>query len=69
MVFQTLRNHKPTPIPVVMVTSGGYHKDSAGIIAASIQNLRVKGLIGPKHENQGADFSMKLMETETGKEV
>lgn len=69
LVFQMLRDHKPRPIPVIMVTSGGYHKDSAGIIAASIQNLMVKGLIGPKHEKQGADFCMKPVETETAHEA
>lgn len=33
-------------IPIVMVTSGGYQRNNARIIADSILNLRHKGLIG-----------------------
>ncbi|XP_072454349.1 histone deacetylase 11 isoform X2 [Notamacropus eugenii] len=42
MVFQAARNHN---IPILMVTSGGYQKHTARIIADSILNLYNMGLI------------------------
>lgn len=41
MVFEAAKKHG---IPIVMVTSGGYTKQSAGVIADSIANLRQKNL-------------------------
>jgi len=69
LVFEMLRRHQPMPIPVVMVTSGGYHTDSASIIAASIQNLWDKGLIGPQNKPQGEDFCLRPEQTETGEGI
>lgn len=42
LVFSTFRTLR---IPVVMLLSGGYLKESAGVIADSIANLRQKGLL------------------------
>ncbi|KAG8221847.1 hypothetical protein J437_LFUL003223 [Ladona fulva] len=44
LVFDKIRKHK---IPIVMLTSGGYQKKTARIIADSILNLNEKGLIPP----------------------
>ncbi|XP_030853161.1 histone deacetylase 11 isoform X1 [Strongylocentrotus purpuratus] len=44
MVFEFARD-RPKPIPIVMVTSGGYQRNNADIIAASILNLWRRGLI------------------------
>lgn len=42
------RAAKQRGIPILMVTSGGYQKKTARIIADSILNLRQQGLIGAK---------------------
>lgn len=42
MVFQLARQNN---VPLVMLTSGGYQKTTANIIAASLQNLVQKGLV------------------------
>jgi histone deacetylase 11 len=42
MIFQACRSHN---IPIVMVLSGGYTKQSAEIIAESLYNLHDKQLI------------------------
>lgn len=42
IVFQNARTRN---IPIMMVTSGGYQKSTARIIADSILNLRALGLI------------------------
>uniref|UniRef100_A0AC34QUF8 Histone deacetylase domain-containing protein n=1 Tax=Panagrolaimus sp. JU765 TaxID=591449 RepID=A0AC34QUF8_9BILA len=41
-VFKTSRKNK---MPIIMVTSGGYTNESAGIIAASLINLKEKNII------------------------
>ncbi|CAL9703799.1 unnamed protein product [Knipowitschia caucasica] len=41
-------------IPILMVTSGGYQKKTARIIADSILNLREQALIGPEEEGEGS---------------
>ena len=43
IVFQKCRTRN---LPIVMVTSGGYQRQTARIIADSILNLRALGLIG-----------------------
>ncbi|XP_052575714.1 histone deacetylase 11 isoform X2 [Peromyscus californicus insignis] len=45
VVFRLVRAHD---IPILMVTSGGYQKRTARIIADSILNLHDLGLIGPE---------------------
>ncbi|XP_031238438.1 histone deacetylase 11 isoform X2 [Mastomys coucha] len=45
VVFRVVRAHD---IPILMVTSGGYQKRTARIIADSILNLHDLGLIGPE---------------------
>lgn len=47
IVFRAARKHG---IPILMVTSGGYQKKTAQIIAASLLNLHSQGLIDHKHE-------------------
>lgn len=42
-VFEICKSHK---IPIVMLTSGGYVRRTARIIADSIINLKAKRLIG-----------------------
>jgi histone deacetylase 11 len=42
MVFKTAKEEK---VPIVMLTSGGYLKKTARIIANSIINLHKKGLL------------------------
>jgi histone deacetylase 11 len=42
IVFQSVRNRN---IPIFMVTSGGYQRNNAQVIADSIYNLYEKGLI------------------------
>lgn len=42
-------------IPIMMVLSGGYHRDSADIIGSSILNLWKKGLLLPNATLAGAD--------------
>jgi histone deacetylase 11 len=44
MVFKLARQNN---IPLVMLTSGGYQKTTANIIAASLQNLVQQGLVKP----------------------
>uniref|UniRef100_A0A2S2N961 Histone deacetylase 2 n=1 Tax=Schizaphis graminum TaxID=13262 RepID=A0A2S2N961_SCHGA len=44
MVFKLAQQNN---IPLVMLTSGGYRKSTANIIAASLQNLVQKGLVKP----------------------
>lgn len=44
MVFKLARESN---IPLVMLTSGGYQKTTANIIAASLQNLVQQGLVKP----------------------
>ncbi|XP_060865740.1 histone deacetylase 11 isoform X5 [Metopolophium dirhodum] len=44
MVFKLAQQNN---IPLVMLTSGGYHKSTANIIAASLQNLVQQGLVKP----------------------
>lgn len=44
IVFMKARERR---IPIVMLTSGGYQKSNARIIANSILNLANLGLIGP----------------------
>eukprot|EP00898_Chlorokybus_atmophyticus_P005493 jgi/Chlat1/5945/Chrsp4S06269 len=44
-VFRFARRGHDAPVPVVMVTSGGYQKTNAAVIAQSIKNLVDKGLI------------------------
>lgn len=47
LVFEAARSRED-PIPIVMVTSGGYQRNNADVIADSILNLRNCGLIsGP----------------------
>ncbi|XP_077984351.1 histone deacetylase 11-like isoform X2 [Glandiceps talaboti] len=48
IVFEAARQRK---IPILMVTSGGYQKQTARIIANSILNLRQLGLVGPHDSN------------------
>ncbi len=43
-VFRLARQQR---IPIMMVLSGGYHRDSASIIGSSINNLWKKGLLQP----------------------
>ena len=45
-VFEMAKTDDGKRIPVLMVTSGGYQRNNARIIADSILNLRQKGLIG-----------------------
>uniref|UniRef100_A0A3B4A7M9 Histone deacetylase domain-containing protein n=1 Tax=Periophthalmus magnuspinnatus TaxID=409849 RepID=A0A3B4A7M9_9GOBI len=47
LVFRAARRRG---IPILMVTSGGYQKKTARIIADSILNLHHQGLIGPERE-------------------
>lgn len=42
-VFRLARQQQ---LPIMMVLSGGYHRDSASIIGSSIHNLWKKGLLG-----------------------
>jgi histone deacetylase 11 len=44
MVFKEARVEK---VPIVMLTSGGYQRKTARIIADSILNLQDKGLLSP----------------------
>lgn len=45
LVFRVVRAQQ---VPILMVTSGGYQKCTARIIADSILNLHSLGLIGPE---------------------
>jgi histone deacetylase 11 len=54
LVFRMVRGHQ---IPILMVTSGGYQKRTARIIADSILNLHDLGLIGPESPSVSAQNS------------
>uniref|UniRef100_A0A8C5KJ42 Histone deacetylase 11 n=1 Tax=Jaculus jaculus TaxID=51337 RepID=A0A8C5KJ42_JACJA len=54
LVFRIVRGHQ---IPILMVTSGGYQKRTARIIADSILNLHELGLIGPESPSVSAQNS------------
>ncbi|XP_033270028.1 histone deacetylase 11 isoform X4 [Orcinus orca] len=54
LVFRLVRGHQ---VPILMVTSGGYQKRTARIIADSILNLYGQGLIGPQPANVSAQNS------------
>uniref|UniRef100_A0A8C6T8G0 Histone deacetylase 11 n=1 Tax=Neogobius melanostomus TaxID=47308 RepID=A0A8C6T8G0_9GOBI len=60
LVFRAARRRG---IPILMVTSGGYQKKTARIIADSILNLHHQGLIGPEAmEGEGSSsLVMSLM--------
>lgn len=54
VVFRLVRAHQ---IPILMVTSGGYQKRTARIIADSILNLHDLGLIGLESPSLSAQSS------------
>lgn len=54
LVFRMVRGHQ---VPILMVTSGGYQKRTARIIADSILNLYNLGLIGPPSRDVSAQSS------------
>uniref|UniRef100_A0A8C6MN43 Histone deacetylase 11 n=1 Tax=Moschus moschiferus TaxID=68415 RepID=A0A8C6MN43_MOSMO len=54
LVFRIVRGHQ---LPILMVTSGGYQKRTARIIADSILNLYGLGLIGPASASVSAQNS------------
>lgn len=54
LVFRVVRSHQ---VPILMVTSGGYQKRTARIIADSILNLHSLGLIGPVSRDVSAQSS------------
>ncbi|XP_042536199.1 histone deacetylase 11 isoform X2 [Dipodomys spectabilis] len=54
LVFRVVRGLQ---IPILMVTSGGYQKRTARIIADSILNLHDLGLIGPESPSVSAQSS------------
>lgn len=54
LVFRVVRGHQ---VPILMVTSGGYQKRTARIIADSILNLHNLGLIGPPSRDVSAQNS------------
>ncbi|XP_058534511.1 histone deacetylase 11 isoform X3 [Ochotona princeps] len=54
LVFRVVRGHQ---VPILMVTSGGYQKRTARIIADSILNLHSLGLIGPVSRDVSAQSS------------
>uniref|UniRef100_A0A5F9D1H1 Histone deacetylase 11 n=1 Tax=Oryctolagus cuniculus TaxID=9986 RepID=A0A5F9D1H1_RABIT len=54
LVFRVVRGHQ---VPILMVTSGGYQKRTARIIADSILNLHNLGLIGPPSRDVSAQSS------------
>ncbi|XP_045407489.1 histone deacetylase 11 isoform X1 [Lemur catta] len=55
LVFQIVRGRQ---VPILMVTSGGYQKRTARIIADSILNLYGLGLIGPESPSVSAQSSL-----------
>ncbi|XP_024433850.1 histone deacetylase 11 isoform X2 [Desmodus rotundus] len=62
LVFRVVRGHQ---VPILMVTSGGYQKRTARIIADSILNLYGLGLIGPESPSisaQNSDTPLLLQE-------
>ncbi|XP_030633666.1 histone deacetylase 11 [Chanos chanos] len=58
IIFQAARRRG---IPILMVTSGGYQKKTARIIADSILNLRRKGLIGGEAVDEAGPSLVPLM--------
>lgn len=54
LVFRMVRGRQ---LPILMVTSGGYQKRTARIIADSILNLYSLGLIGPESASVSAQNS------------
>lgn len=54
LVFRIVRGRQ---LPILMVTSGGYQKRTARIIADSILNLYGLGLIGPESASVSAQNS------------
>ncbi|XP_049622499.1 histone deacetylase 11 isoform X2 [Suncus etruscus] len=54
LVFRIVRGHQ---VPILMVTSGGYQKCTARIIADSILNLHNLGLIGPEAQSVSSQSS------------
>lgn len=54
LVFRMVRGRQ---LPILMVTSGGYQKRTARIIADSILNLYGLGLIGPESTSVSAQNS------------
>lgn len=54
IVFRAARKHR---IPILMVTSGGYQKRTARIIADSVLNLHNQGLIDKKLASREACLS------------
>lgn len=54
LVFRMVRSLQ---VPILMVTSGGYQKRTARIIADSILNLYGLGLIGPESASVSAQNS------------
>lgn len=54
LVFRTVRGRQ---VPILMVTSGGYQKRTARIIADSILNLYSLGLIGSESPSISAQNS------------
>lgn len=62
IVFEEARQRK---IPIVMVTSGGYQKETGPIIADSILNLWKKGLISwPAAQEYGRQHNKKKSNSE-----
>lgn len=62
LVFRVVRARQ---VPILMVTSGGYQKRTARIIADSILNLYGLGLIGPESPSvsaQNSDTPLLLQE-------
>nr|CAD7203368.1 unnamed protein product [Timema douglasi] len=59
LVFTKARQRK---IPIVMLTSGGYLKKTARIIADSILNLNQKGLISKKHTFSRHNEMVRILE-------
>lgn len=60
MVFQACKEAK---VPIVMLTSGGYQRNNAEIIANSIGNLADRGLVSlkPRTKADSAQTSIKAV--------
>ncbi|CAG5943136.1 unnamed protein product [Menidia menidia] len=63
IVFKAARRRG---IPILMVTSGGYQKKTARIIADSILNLHRQGLIGAEAVGEGSSALVKHMMSGSG---
>ncbi|CAG5943865.1 unnamed protein product, partial [Menidia menidia] len=63
IVFKAARRRG---IPILMVTSGGYQKKTARIIADSILNLHRQGLIGAEAVGEGSSALVKHMRSGPG---